>query len=89
MEEVLHLYICVHCLSKFLIIRRHVTDENCIYSFETFYNSFRTFWGEAQRETQLAKQLIDASRDQKVGLFLEQRISIAIQRANAIWKRYQ
>lgn len=33
---------------------------------------------------QLVKQLIDASRDQKAGLFLAQRISFASQRGNAV-----
>ena len=32
---------------------------------------------------EITKRLIDASRDQKAGLFLGQRISIAIQRGNA------
>ena len=31
----------------------------------------------------IAKRLVDSSRDQRAGLFLGQRISIAIQRGNA------
>lgn len=45
----------------------------------------RAFFGTQNANSkQQAKQLIDASRDHKAGLFLVQRISIAIQCGNAV-----
>ena len=42
-------------------------------------------WGPSAHQVfkDIAKRLVDASRDQRAGLFLGQRISIAIQRGNA------
>ena len=55
------------------------------YVFEPFGVETLGPWGPSTRffYREISKRLIDASRDQKAGLFLGQRISIAIQRGNA------
>ena len=55
------------------------------YSFEPFGVETLGPWGPSSRllYKDIAKRLVDASRDQRAGLFFGQRISIAIQRGNA------
>ena len=55
------------------------------YMFETFRVETLGSWGPSVHLVfrGIAKRLVESSRDQRAGLFLGRRISIAIQRGNA------
>jgi hypothetical protein len=65
--------------------RKYNNLINNNYIFEPFGVETLGSWGPSARSLfkEIAKRLVDASRDQRAGSFLAQRISIAIQRGNA------
>ena len=67
------------------LIRRKYSNLIGSYMFEPFGVETLGPWGPSAHRIfrDIAKRLVDSSRDQRAGLFLGQRISIAIQRGNA------
>ena len=76
---------CAAAASAETLKRRKYSNLIDNYIFEPFGVETLGSWGPSARSLykEIAKRLVDASRDQRAGFFLAQRIGIAIQRGNA------